>query len=75
MKKYNFTVLIEMDPDTNLYVGEVPGLTGCHSQGETVDELMNNMKEVIELCLEAQKEDISHIPRFVGVQQIEVVAS
>ena len=75
MKKYNFTVLIEKDMETNLYVGEVPGMAGCHSQGETIDELMSNMKEVIELCIEAQKEDISHLPRFVGVQQIEVVSN
>ena len=75
MKKYNFTVVIEKDPDTGLYVGEVPGLTGCHTQGKTIDELLSNMKEVIELCLEVQKEQISNVPRFVGVQQIEVVTS
>lgn len=75
MKKYNFTVLIEKDPDTDLYVGEVPGLAGCHSQGETIDELMKNMKEVIELCIEAQKEDLHQIPKFIGVQQIEVVSN
>ncbi len=75
MKKYNFTVLIEKDPDTDLYVGEVPGLMGCHSQGETIDELMKNMKEVIELCIEAQKEDLHQIPKFIGVQQIEVVSN
>jgi len=72
--KYNFTVLIERDPEINLYVGEVPGLPGCHTQGETVDELMENMKEVIQLCLESKKKDISQLPKFVGVQQIEVSA-
>ncbi len=74
MKKYNFTVVIEKDPDTNLYVGEVPGFAGCHTQGETLDELMQNMKEVIELCLETGKEHKIKLPQFVGIQQIEVTA-
>lgn len=74
MKKHNFTVVIEKDPDLNVYVGEVPGFPGCHTQGETIDELMENMKEVIELCLEAQKDHDFHLPKFIGVRQIEVAA-
>ncbi|MBC1223160.1 type II toxin-antitoxin system HicB family antitoxin [Nostoc sp. UCD121] len=46
-----FYVIIERDED-GYYVGEVPQLPACYSQGETIDELMANMKEVIELCLE-----------------------
>ncbi|QMS89061.1 type II toxin-antitoxin system HicB family antitoxin [Nostoc edaphicum CCNP1411] len=46
-----FYVIIERDED-GYYVGEVPQLKACYSQGETIDELMANMKEVIELCLE-----------------------
>jgi predicted RNase H-like HicB family nuclease len=46
-----FYVVIERDED-GYYVGEVPQLKGCYSQGETIDELIANMKEVIELCLE-----------------------
>lgn len=45
------TVVIERDED-GLYVGEVTSLAGCYSQGETIDELMQNMREVIDLCLE-----------------------
>ncbi|MEH2265390.1 type II toxin-antitoxin system HicB family antitoxin [Nostoc sp.] len=45
-----FYVIIERDED-GCYVGEVPQLQACYSQGETIDELMTNMKEVIELCL------------------------
>ncbi|MEH2440185.1 type II toxin-antitoxin system HicB family antitoxin [Nostoc sp.] len=45
-----FYVIIERDED-RYYVGEVPQLKACYSQGETIDELMTNMKEVIELCL------------------------
>ncbi len=40
------------DEEAGGYVGFVPSLPGCHSQEETIDELMNNMKEAIELYLE-----------------------
>jgi predicted RNase H-like HicB family nuclease len=35
-----------------LYVGYVPGWPGAHSQGETVDELRENLAEVISMLLE-----------------------
>ncbi|MFB2896578.1 type II toxin-antitoxin system HicB family antitoxin [Aerosakkonemataceae cyanobacterium BLCC-F50] len=47
-----FTAIIERDPDTKLYVGYVPGFPGAHSQGETLDELQENLREVIEMLLE-----------------------
>jgi len=47
-----FTAYIEFDPETNLYVGIVPGIPGAHTQGETLDELNKNLREVLELCLE-----------------------
>ena len=72
MKKkiHDFTVIIEQDED-GYYVGSVPSLKGCHTQGKTIDELLKNMKEAIELCLEDEE-----IPKekFVGVQQIQVKA-
>jgi len=47
-----FTAVIEKCSDTGLYVGYVPGFPGAHTQGETLDELNNNLKEVIEMLLE-----------------------
>lgn len=47
-----FHVIIEKDED-GCYVGVVPELTGCVSQGDTLDYLMANMKEAIELYIEA----------------------
>ena len=47
-----FTAIIERDPATKLYVGYVPGFPGAHSQGETLDELQENLREVIEMLLE-----------------------
>jgi predicted RNase H-like HicB family nuclease len=37
--------------------GEVPALTGCYSQGETVEELMVNLREAALGCLEVLKEE------------------
>ena len=47
-----FQFLVERDSDTGLYVGSVPGWPGAHSQGETVEELEKNLREVIEMLLE-----------------------
>lgn len=69
-----FNVIIEQDED-GWYVGTVPELSGCHTQGRTLDELMKNIKEAIELCLEVQAKDkikVESESKFVGVQQIEV---
>ena len=69
-----FTAYVEFDPGTELYVGIVPGLPGAHSQGATLDELQRNLKEVLELCLEEYGGNVQDLPRFVGLQQIEVAA-
>jgi predicted RNase H-like HicB family nuclease len=65
-----FTAVVEKDSDTNLYVGYVPGFSGAHSQGETLDELQSNLREVIEMLLEDQETKIESV--FVGTQQIVV---
>jgi predicted RNase H-like HicB family nuclease len=50
-----FTAIVERDTDTDLYVGYVPGFPGAHSQGETLDELRENLREVIEMLLEDER--------------------
>ena len=67
-----FTAYVEWDPETKLYVGIVPGIAGAHTQGATLDELQHNLKEVLELCLEEYKGETEDLPKFVGLQQIEV---
>ena len=68
MKTY--TAVVEKDKDTGLYVGYVPGLPGAHSQGETLDELRQNLQEVIEMLLEDEEPQAE--ADFVGTQQIIV---
>lgn len=69
-----FTAYIEYDPETAMYIGIVPGIPGAHTQAATLDELTANLKEVLELCLEEYGGAIDDLPRFVGLQQIEVAA-
>jgi len=64
-----FYVIIERDED-GTYVGEVPQLPGCYSQGTTLDQLMLNIREVIELCLEEEEGQAG--PEFVGLQRVTV---
>jgi len=72
MNMKTFTAYIEWDPETKLYVGSVPGIPGAHSQGASLDELQKNLKEALELCVEELGELAEELPRFVGLQQIEV---
>ena len=61
------TAVVERDADTGLYVGWVPGVPGAHSQGETLDELQANLREVIELLIEDG--EVMPESEFVGVQR------
>ncbi|HOV93072.1 MAG TPA: type II toxin-antitoxin system HicB family antitoxin [Candidatus Kapabacteria bacterium] len=47
-----YSAVIEKCKDTGLYVGYIPGFKGAHSQGETIEELRENLIEVIEMLLE-----------------------
>ncbi len=65
-----FTAVIEKCTETDLYVGFVPGFSGAHSQGETLDELNNNLKEVVEMLLEDGEPKLEG--EFVGTQNVMV---
>jgi len=69
-----FTAYVELDAETGLYVGIVPGIPGAHTQAATLDELRQNLKEVLELCLEDSEWKGEAAPKFIGLQQIEVGA-
>ena len=68
----SFTAYVEYDPETKMYVGIIPGVPGAHTQGASLDELQANLQEVLELCLEEYDGPVEELPRFVGLQQIEV---
>ncbi|MFH2049911.1 MAG: type II toxin-antitoxin system HicB family antitoxin [bacterium] len=67
-----YTAVVEKCPDTNLYVGYVPGFPGAHSQGKTLDELHSNLIEVIRMLSEEGEPYLE--TEFVGTQNISVGA-
>jgi predicted RNase H-like HicB family nuclease len=66
----SFTAVIERDHETGLLVGYVPGFPGAHSQGETLDELNENLREVIAMLLEDGEPDLE--AEFLGTQNVAV---
>lgn len=68
----SLTAVVEQDRETGLYIGVIPGLPGAHTQAATLDELRANLEEVVALVLEEDASLRESLPRFIGVQQIEV---
>jgi predicted RNase H-like HicB family nuclease len=65
-----FSVVIERDKD-GYYVASVPELPGCHTQSRTLDELMERIREAVELYLEVE-EPITEVKRkLISIQFIE----
>ena len=53
----HFKVVLEEDEEVGGYVVSCPGLPGCFSQGDTMEEALENIKEAIQACLESLTED------------------
>ena len=71
MKAYDFKVLLALD-ETGGYVATYPFLPGCYSQGDRIDEVLDDIREAIELC----REDVgagSGAPRSSDVLREEIV--
>ena len=63
-----YTAVVERDPDTGMYVGYIPGWLGAHTQGESLDELQTNLREVVELLLADGEPKLE--TEFVGTQTV-----
>ena len=66
--KIHLPILIEQDED-KMYIVSCPQFKGCHSYGKTIEEAMENIQEVIEMCLE--EENFENINSFVGFRELE----
>lgn len=64
-------IIIEQDED-NMYIVSCPLFKGCHSYGSTIDEALNNIREVIDMCIEEEKEKHSQMNRFVGFREMQI---
>ncbi len=68
----DYDIVIEQDEE-GYYVASVPALPGCHTQAESLDVLMERVKEAIEVCAEeVDHQDLGRRLRFVGVQRVTV---
>jgi predicted RNase H-like HicB family nuclease len=73
-RKHVFQVIIEQD-EAGYYVAECPGLKACYTQGKTYEEAVENIKDVIGLCLQdlkAKRQRIPKQPEIIAVRRIEV---
>lgn len=69
MKRLHFPIMIEIDED-GFFIVSCPAFKGCHSYGATIDEALDNIKEVIEMCLEEQ--EMEPVNKFVGFRELEI---
>lgn len=73
---HEFDVVI-IEDETGGYVALVPALPGCHTQGDTLEELMENVREAIELYLETltdeEKEELLR-QKVIGIQKVRALA-
>jgi len=75
-KVYEFDAVI-LEDESGGYIALVPALPGCHTQGETMDDVLRNVKEAIELYLETlsdeEKKELLH-QKVIGVQRVKTIA-
>ncbi len=69
-----YTAMIRKAPD-GFYVASCPLIPEAHAQGETYEECLANMKEVLELCLEYRKEHGEEIPEEIGTSWVGVAVA
>ena len=64
-------VYIEQDED-GMFIGSVPSIPSCYAQGESQEKMINNLKDVLRLCLRNidSKENVK--TRFVGIQNLAI---
>lgn len=62
MATYHYTIILDHQPDGGFHV-YCPALTGCHSQGDTLDEAVANIREAIEAYLESLEAHGELIPQ------------
>ncbi len=66
----SFTIVVEHCPETRLCIGYVPGFPGAHSQGDTLHDLREDIREVIAMLLEDGEPELQS--QFIGTQTVEV---
>lgn len=74
MAEYNYTVIIEREDDDG-YHAFCPALRGCHSQGDSYEEVVANITEAVQLYIESLKAHSEPVPsEDVIIKPIHVAA-
>ena len=68
MKTYHLPVVVETDED-GIFIVSCPVFKGCHSYGSTIDEALDNLKEVVQMCIDEQPAEAQN--KFIGVREME----
>lgn len=75
-----FQVLIQRDEDGK-YISSCPAIKGCHSQGDTYEEALENITEAMELCIEhlgaknkMEFKELKYYPKFIATEEISLAA-
>ena len=68
--KYRVTIVIEKDRDG--YFAFCPELQGCYTQGETYEEVLENIKDAIKLHIEDRLEEKEEIPQPEAVNLVSL---
>jgi predicted RNase H-like HicB family nuclease len=67
---FHFPILIELDED-GIYIVSCNSFKGCHSSGKNINEAIDNIKEVIELCIE-ENDELENKNQFIGFRELEI---
>jgi len=66
-----YTAVVRKAPD-GFYIASCPLIPEAHAQGETYEECLANIKEVLELCLECRKERGEEIPDEIDTSWVAI---
>jgi predicted RNase H-like HicB family nuclease len=69
--KREYTVIVEQG-ENGCLIGTVPSVRGCFTQGKDLSDLIENIKEVLLLCMEELGEEAEEPPEFLGVYKVAV---
>ncbi len=58
MKNAELNIIIQKDTESGWYVGQIEEFPAAISQGRTIDELKENLKDALKLLLESQKDQL-----------------
>ena len=72
MKHTSFAVYIEQDED-GIFIGSIPLIPSCYAQGDTEEEMLTTLQEVLRLCLRNVDQASLEKTKFIGIHNLEVV--